>query len=1174
MTLMQGSRAEARQYICRPFATPRSAKSRLRGGPGPRLNQLVCSYPALKRWAEILRPSRTYLGIDQGTFDMKRSAFVAVLFSFIAVSFAVAQAPPADRYQPVLDRLQAITTMPLDGWKVIATDLPHGEVPDSALADAKPVALKQNLQLPVWVYESVEIPQARNGYSVMGSRLSLNLSVDGNTGILITVFVNGNMVARGDSDSQVPITLTQNAEPGQKLLIAARILPSGTVGCCGGPPNTYISAASLRFDPPNTRPDPAILRQEIMAAELLIAAYPDGKAERQQQLDGAVNAIDLGALDKGVQAAFDASLKAAQTKLDVLKPYMGQFTIKAVGNSHIDMAWLWPETETVEVVRNTFGTALALMREYPDFKFTASAAQAYLWMEEKYPAIFQEIEQRVKEGRWEIVGGMWVEPDLNMPDGESLVRQILYGKRYFQHKFGVDVNIGWNPDSFGYNAQLPQIYKRSGIDYFVTQKLLWASEFTKFPYRLFWWQAPDGSRLMTYFPSDYANAIEPVKMARDSSVYGPLMWKYNGGTDSAPAGSLQMMYLYGVGDHGGGPTRVDLDTAVRWQKPNVVYPKLEFSTAASFLNNLTKNESELNLPTWKGELYFQYHRGVQTTQAEEKRGNRKSEVALLDAEKLASIGTLFDQPYPQADFDSSWKKVLFNQFHDILPGSGIGINYVDAARKYAEVQRFSGDTRNAALNDLAARVETEADGVSVLVFNPLSWQRTGIVDADIQLPDNEVVLSLQDASGAIYFWPIEEHPEINKYRIRLIANEVPAMGYKSIKLISAKREHSAFAVPVLKPVIFATGTSLENQFVRVQIDPATGCITSLIDKRTNTEALAPAVPGVGAPPTLPDGKPCGNLLQAFVDKPKQWDAWNVDANFIEHHTDILKADEVKLIENTPLRAAIRVKHTWQSSTFVQDVTLYAGVPRVDVNMQTEWHEKHILLKVAFPLSTRSNMATFEIPYGTVERPTTRNTPAEQAQFEVPALRWADISDDKHGFSLLNDSKYGYDARHNVLRLSLLRAPEYPDPNADQGHHEFTYSLYPHAGTWREALTVRQGYEVNYPLMATTTTRHQGTLPASQSFFSTQEDNVVITAIKKDADDNSLIVRLYEWAGKKGDVHLTLPEQATSASATNLMESVEGQLSLDAGGKVVTVPTNPYEIKTVKVQFAKAKSTTD
>jgi alpha-mannosidase len=1103
---------------------------------------------------------------------MKRSACFAVLFTSLAIISALAQTTaPADPYKAVLDRLQATTTLPLTKWKAINADVPHGEFsadagspqPNSGPVLSFPTqsAYQQSLPLPVWLYTSVDVPGASAGFSVAGSRIALDLGIGSNTGVMVTIFVNGNMVARGDQDSQVPIVLTQSAQPGQKLQIAVRILSSGLVGCCGGPDQVKLDRAQLLFTPAAPRPDPAILRQEIMAAELLIAAYPDGKAQREQQLDAAVKAVDLGALDKGDQAAFDASLKAAQSKLDALKPYMSQFSIKAVGNSHIDMAWLWPETETVEVVRNTFRTALDLMREYPDFRFTASAAQAYVWMEEKYPAIFSEIEQRVKEGRWEIVGGMWVEPDLNMPDGESLVRQILYGKRYFQQKFGVNVNIGWNPDSFGYNAQLPQIYKRAGIDYFVTQKLLWASEFTKFPYRLFWWQAPDGSRLMTYFPSDYANAIDPVKMARDSANYGPIVWKYNGGTGSVPNGGLQMMYLYGVGDHGGGPTRVDLDTALRWQKADVVYPKLEFSTAASFLNNLSKNESELNLPTWNGELYFQYHRGVQTSQAEEKRGNRKSEVALLDAEKLASIGTLFGQPYPQADFDASWKKVLFNQFHDILPGSGIGINYVDAARKYAEVQRFGRDTVSAALADLASRVKT--DDVSVLVFNPLSWARTGAIEFEVQFPASFKSVAATSADGkAVALQVLQLDAETNRARVLMVADSVPANGYK---LVTLKPSPAA-----IKPAgsVAATATALENEVIKLTIDATTGCITSLIDKRTNTEALAPAVAGVGAPPTLPDGKPCGNLLQAFVDKPKQWDAWNVDADFIEHHTDLLKADEVKLIESTPLKAVIRVKHTWQSSSFIQDITLYAGMPRVDVNMQTEWHEKHILLKVAFPLSAKNDQATFEIPYGTVTRPTTRNTPAEKAQFEVPALRWADLSDSTHGFSLLNDSKYGYDAKDNVLRLSLLRGPVYPDPNADQGHHEFTYSLYPHAGTWKEALTVRQGYEVNYPLMATTTTRHQGTLPSSQSFFGVQEDNVVITAIKKDADDSSLIVRFYEWAGKKGDVHLTLPEKAASASATNLMEAVEGSLNLDAAGKVVTVPTNPYEIKTVKVTFAK------
>ena len=551
--------------------------------------------------------------------------------------------------------------------------------------------LKEDWKGSRWLRQTFEVPAQLNGYSLQGARISLDLHVSSDDAIQVSVFANGNMVARTDEDGQVPITLDRKR-------------PAGPEACAGGARPGLRRRRLLRrqfnphrarrasIQPPPDRPDPALMRLQILSAEPVIAAYPDGKAEREQQLDAAVKAINVAALDQGDQQAFDASLRDAQTKLDVLRPYMKQFSIAAVGNSHIDMAWLWPWTETVEVVRNTFGTALQLMREYPDFKFTASAAQAYEWIEEKYPAMFQEIQQRVKEGRWEVIGGMWVEPDLNMPDGESLVRQILYGKRYFQQKFGKDINIGWNPDSFGYNWQLPQIYKRSGIDYFVTQKLLWASEFTKFPYRLFWWQAPDGSRLLTYFPSDYANEIDPQKMARDSATYGPMMWKYNGGTNSAPAGGLDMMYLYGVGDHGGGPTRQDLDTALRWQKGDLVYPQINFSTAAQYFADLEKNKIELKIPTWDGELYFQYHRGVQTTQSEEKKGNRTERSADPRTRRRwrPSI-PCSAAAYPQQNFDTAWKNILFNQFHDILPGSGIHINYVDAARKYAVASRIDRD---------------------------------------------------------------------------------------------------------------------------------------------------------------------------------------------------------------------------------------------------------------------------------------------------------------------------------------------------------------------------------------------------------------------------------------------------------------------------------------------------
>ena len=1097
------------------------------------------------------------------------------LFFLLVSGFAFAQSPsaPPYPYKPVLDLLQSITVIPLLTWQAHAADLPHGEDPAINTSDWQPVKAKEDWKGSRWLRLTFAVPAQLNGYILQGARISLDLHVSSDDAIQISVFSNGNMVARTDEDGQVPIKLIENAQPGQKLVLAVRVLDSGGGGCCGGD-STRIDHAELGIQPPPDRPDPALMRLQVLSAEPVIAAYPDGKSEREQQLGSAVKAIKVAALDQGDQLAFDASLHDAQAKLDVLRPYMKQFSIAAVGNSHIDMAWLWPWTETVEVVRNTFGTALQLMREYPDFKFTASTAQAYEWIEEKYPAMFQEIQQRVKEGRWEVIGGMWVEPDLNMPDGESLVRQILYGKRYFRQKFGKDINIGWNPDSFGYNWQLPQIYKRSGIDYFVTQKLLWASEFTKFPYRLFWWQAPDGSRLLTYFPSDYANQIDPQKMARDSATYGPMMWKYDGGTNSAPAGALDTMYLYGVGDHGGGPTRQDLDTALRWRKGDLVYPQINFSTAGQYFADLEKNKSELKIPTWDGELYFQYHRGVQTSQSEEKRGNRENEELVLNAEEVASIDTLFGGPsglsekcqhcahwgsYPQQDFDIAWKDILFDQFHDILPGSGIHINYVDAARKYAVASRIDNDIIQRGLKDIASRVLS--DGVSVLVFNPLSWTRTGEVEFEVQFPTGVKDVSAVEAGGTTIPMEVLNYDwSTGLMRVRLLATNIPPIGYELVRLVQQANPRSA------KTTLIASADSLENEFVRLQVDPKTGCITSIYDKVNILEALALPVQSEGSPAASPDGLPCGNLLQAFVDKPKRWDAWNIAADFVKQHWDLMQADEVKLVENTPLRAVIRVKHHFQKSSFVQDITMYPGVPRVDVHMQADWHEQHILLKVAFPVSVHCDQATFEIPYGSVERPTSRKTPSEQAQFEVPALRWADISDPSHGFSLLNDSKYGYDARDNVLRLSLLRSPTWPDPETDQGQHEFTYSLYPHVSTWREAMTVRQGYELNYPLMTQTTTKHPGMMMPERSFFATEQDNVTITAIKKAADDDALIVRFYEWAGKKGDVVLRLPWAATQAWETNLMEVVQSPLLLDASRTAVTIPTNPYEIKTVKVKF--------
>ena len=531
-------------------------------------------------------------------------------------------------YRTALQRLEAMVSMPLPDWRAHADDLPHPEDPSLDDSSWKAIKVRERWNSrPVWFRRVLEIPRTVGGYDIQGKRvmLALRLGFEGHG--RVRVYFNGSMVEMTADTTQQPILLTESARPGEKFVVAA-YAPAGE-GSAG------IYDARLEIDYPPEDPNPLTMLQQIMAVHAVSKGFPDGQSQREAQLSAAVKSIDFGALDRGDQSAFNRSLAAADAKMQPLAKWMKQFTILAVGNAHIDLAWLWSWTETVEVVRDTFGTAVELMDEYPQFIFAQSTAQDFLWLENKYPDLFKEIQKRVKDGRWEMVGGMWCEPDLNIPSGESLVRQLLTGKRYFQEKFGVDVRIGWNPDSFGYSWQLPQIYKRSGVDYFVTQKMSW-NDTTKFPYKLFQWESPDGSRVLTYFPHDYVNGINPVQDA-----------EYIGEDTSLCSGYHKQMLLYGVGDHGGGPTRQMLDAAVRWQKsPKAAFPNFKFSTSQEFFDDVDNNLSKLDIPVWKSELYLQYHRGVYTTQADSKKRMRTSERLMLNTEKFASMARTLSFPAP------------------------------------------------------------------------------------------------------------------------------------------------------------------------------------------------------------------------------------------------------------------------------------------------------------------------------------------------------------------------------------------------------------------------------------------------------------------------------------------------------------------------------------------------
>jgi alpha-mannosidase len=1075
--------------------------------------------------------------------------------------------PSADK---VLAALGEINQLPAVEWRVHPGDMPHGEavdLDDSAWPEVKGPYLGTTGTM--WFRRTVVVPPSLHGYDLTGANIHFAFDLWAQGPVPLIVYFDGRRVAMGEA--MEPISLFPNARPGDKIVVAVKALDSADV--------KHFRAANLDIEYPKDRPDPRTVRLEAISAGYLIPALLDGdpqraakEAQEQAVLEKALSLVDIPALHDRHSAAFDASLRAAQAQLEPLRPLLSDANIHLTGNSHIDAAWLWPWTETVDVVRRTFSTALQLMREYPSYTFSQSAAAYYEWIAEKYPPMQKDIISRIEQGRWEPVGGMWVEPDLNLLDGESIVRQLLVGTRYLKQEYGAGVRIGWNPDTFGFTWQLPQIYKKSGLDYFVTQKMGW-NETNRLPLKLFYWQSPDGSRVLTYFPHDYNNPIQPANLAQDFNV-----------ARREDPGLPSMMHLYGIGDHGGGPTRTMLDFGDQWirrgMQPDKVFAHMEYGTAASYFAGVEPRldaahaplwnyaalaagkgqlpeppPGKISVPVWNDELYLEYTRGVYTTQAKQKRYMRESEEWMLDAEKWAALDSLTGAAYPGTELNEAWKKVLFNQFHDIAAGSGVGILYKDAQRDYDSVHLTSDAVKTHALDDLTGYIDTLAGSVGkdasvpIVVWNSLAWPRTDIADAQVELPvaasaieivdsENHVVLSQPGAKAGA------------RRDIAFLASGVPALGYRVFYARPAGTAHAPEEDSVKASVDTQTAT-LSNTFLTVVIDRKSGCITHLIEKKSGFDSIA-----AGG---------CGDEIEAFKDTPADYDAWNIDPGTLDHFTALSHVDSATLTESGPLRATLTTARSWQHSSLEQQISLSAGLDHVDINNVVQWHEQHVLLKAAFPLAASAPMATYEIPYGSIERPTTRNNSWEAAKFEVPALRWADLGDARHGFSLINQAKYGYDAKDNVLRLSLLRSPTSPDPVADQGEQTFAFSLYPHALDWKEAQTMHRGYEFNYRLDARQATLHPGPLPSATSFVGIEPQNLVLTAAKRTEDGDGVLLRFFEWAGKSGSATVTLPGTITAATLTNLMEQPEGA-ALDVSDGKLHLPYTPYSIVTVRVQY--------
>lgn len=828
-------------------------------------------------------------------------------------------------------------------------------------------------------------------------------------------------------------------------------------------------------------------------------------------------------------AALRAGIEQAGPPLDV--------EITATGHAHIDVAWLWTLGQTRRKAGRTFATALRLMEQFPEYHFTQSQPQLYAYLKQDYPELLEQIRQRVAEGRWEPIGDMWIEADCNLSGAESLARQFLLGRSFFREHFGRghSSRVLWLPDVFGYAWALPQLIKEAGLEYFFTIKIGW-SQYNRLPYDSFWWQGIDGTRVLTHFSptpeagSAFASTYNARATAEETiGTWTNFMQKDLGKDGATPP----LLMAFGFGDGGGGPTREMLEN-LRELKNFPATPQIRQRHVRDFFHELEQNFGD-RLPTWNGELYLEFHRGTYTTQSRNKRANRKSEFALHDAEFLATWAALLDKgyEYPAATFTEAWQLVCLNQFHDIIPGTSITPVYTESQQQYAEIARMASQARDNALRVIAA-----AHGGDVLVVNPTAFERRDLAWWPGKLGGGQ---RLERANGE----PVATQPGADGTWIDVGA--CAPLSAVSLRLASGD-------APPNGNTLHASPTRLENDRLLVELN-GDGDITRVFDKTVNREVL-------------PQGA-IANQFQAFEDRPLNWDAWDIDIFYDDKMWLADPASSVTVVEEGPLRATIEIKRRILHSDYVQRISLAHDSPRLDIDTTIDWRERHVLLKVAFPVDILSPVATYDIQWGNVQRPTHRNTSWDWARFETCAQKWVDLSEGGYGVSLLNDCKYGHDIRNNVMRISLLRSPTSPDPEADQGQHRFAYSLLPHAGDW--SATIPQAYALNDPLIVyqtedgrrtTNDEAHMQSTSILLPFVHVDQPNVIIETIKRAEDGNGIIVRLYESQRRRGPVRLHASFPLAAAWRTNLLEDDREQLETHDDSVSFTI--TPYQIVTLRL----------
>lgn len=796
-----------------------------------------------------------------------------------------------------------------------------------------------------------------------------------------------------------------------------------------------------------------------------------------------------------------------------------QGVIHVIAQSHIDVAWLWrydPET-IFRCCKPTFTRATNNMDKYPEYIFSQSQVPLYKVTKDTFPELFEKMRKYIEEGRWEIVGGMYIEFEGGQPCGESIVRQCVMGKRYFMEEFGVDVKTGWQEDAWSHPWQIPQIFKKCGIDFYMFKR-------GEKGEKLFWWQAPDGSKVLTYKPY-HGKPYPPFSSWQE--FFSNMNKRY---------GVKDVMIRIGGGDHGGGPGPEEIEAIRKFARDASPEIEVKFNTFRNYMETIAAQKPDI--PVLNDELGFELT-GDLTNCGEIKKSNRECEILLLKAEKFCSIAsTLFGDTYPSEELYESWRKVLFNQFHDIIGGSGIPPVCKDAAIFYEIVEESGKRLLQDSLKTIVGNVSTEGDGVPVLVMNPLPWERTEIVESTVELSEApEGILLLNEKGAQVPIQIIEKQEKNDKWILKFVfvAEGVPSLGYTIYRVVKAE-ENVSYSNP-----FSVNGLKVENEFFSIEIDPNTGCLKSIFDKRNAKEVLGGS----------------GNMLVAIEDD------GDSEGRFVRGSDSIAKPPgkawelisepSIEICEEGPVRTRVRVKRSFHNSSFTQDIILYSSVDRVDFNLTMDWHDIHWMIKLAFPVSVENPELTYNSAYGSVVRPADG--------LECSAQKWVDLSSADYGVALLNNSRYGHDVEGQTIRMSVLRSPTSPAYNTDEGVHLVGYSIYPHSGDWREGGVMRRGYEHNYPLISIATSNHPGELPSSHSFVKVDRENVIVEVLKKAYDTDEFIVRLYETKGESCTVDITMPCKINSACETDLLEKKTDDVQFE--GNVLKTHLGANEIKTLK-----------